>query len=49
MSNAILPHTLAVFAVGIIVRWYTVRTYDPYMTPRNYVQEEWTITKSGHP
>ena len=32
LSNVILPHYLAVFAVGSI-RWYTVTTYDLYMTP----------------
>ena len=48
VSNAILPHTLAVFAVGsTLVSCYDLRPM--YDTKKYYVQEEWNVTKSGHP
>ena len=34
--------------VRLVVRWYTVTTYDLCMTHKNYVHEEWNATKSGH-
>ena len=47
MINAILPHTLAVFAVGsTLVYCYDLRPI--YDTKKSYVQEEWDVTKSGH-
>ena len=50
MSNAILPHTSAVFAIGstlvlrILLRLSTHYIYD---TTKYYVQEESNETKSG--
>ena len=47
MSNAILPHTLVVFAVGsTIVYRYDLRPI--YDTEKCYVQEEWNVTKPVH-
>ena len=47
MNNAILLHTLAVFAVGsTLVYCYDLRPI--YDTKKYYVQEEWNVTKSGH-
>ena len=47
MSNAILPHTLAVFAVGgTLVYCYDLRPIDD--TKKYYVQEGWNVTKSGY-
>ena len=47
MNNAILPHTLAVFAVGstLVYCYDSRRVYD---TMTYFVQEEGNITKSGH-
>ena len=47
MSDVILPHTLAIFAVGsTLVYCYDLRPI--YDTKKYYVQEEWNATKSGH-
>ena len=47
MSNAILPHTLAVFAVGSTLV-YCHDLGPMYDTKKFYVQEEWNVAKSGH-
>ena len=44
MNNAILPHTLAVFAVGstlVYLLLLTIYIYLVYDTKKYYVQEEW--------
>ena len=47
MNNAILPHALAVFAVGsTLVYCYDLRPV--YDIKTYYVQEEGNVTKSGH-
>ena len=47
ISNAILPRTLAVFAVGSTLLYcYDLRPI--YDTKKYYVQEQWNETKSGH-
>ena len=46
MSNAILPHVLAVFAVGsTLVYSYDLRPI--YDTEKYCVREEWKVTRSG--
>ena len=46
MSNAILPHTLALFAVdNTLVYCYTSRPI--YDNKKYYVQEGWNVTKSA--
>ena len=47
MNNGILPHTLAVFAVGstLVSRDDLRPTYD---TKKYYAQERWNVTKTGH-
>ena len=47
MNNAILPHTLAVFAVCSTLGYcYDLRPM--YDTKEYYVQEVLNVTKSGH-
>ena len=47
VSNAILPHTVAVVAVGsTLVHCCELRPI--YDTKKYYVQEGWNVTKSGH-
>ena len=47
MINAILPHTLAVFAVGS-TRVYGYDLRSMHDTKKYYVQEEWNVTMSGY-
>ena len=47
MSNAVLPHSLAVFAVSsMLVYCYDLRPV--YDIKKFYVLEGWNVAKSGH-
>ena len=47
MSKALVPHTLAVFAVrSTLVYCYDVGPI--YDIKKPHVQEEWNVTMSGH-
>ena len=52
MSNAILPHSLTVFAVGSIPATLVYCCYDLrpiYDTLKYYIQEEWNVTQVRPP
>ena len=46
MNSAILPHVLAVFAVGSTLLYRS--DLRPMYDTKKYIQEEWNVAKSGH-
>ena len=53
MRNAILPDTLAVFAIGSTLVDYTVTTWDLLEVngiddTQKYIEKGWNVTKSSH-